>query len=386
MAEDRSTDRGPGRVPFVLMRGGTSKCHFFRVEELPRDQAERDRLLLAAYGSPDPRQIDGVGGATSTTSKAMIVSPPSRPDVHVDFTFAQVSVTKPIVDYGGTCGNCSSAVGPYAVDEGLVDEVVEPTTVVRGFNTNTGKVLAAEVPVRDGRAEVEGTYRIAGVPRSGAPIKMWFEDPGGAVTGKLLPTGRASDIVDLPGLAGVPFSLVDAVNPVVFVRAGDLGARGTELPEEIEADAQLLQRLEGVRGHAAALMGLVDDPAQARERTPGIPKIAMVAEPHAYRTIYGDEVDAASVDLVARIMSMGTAHQAYALSGALCTAVAATVPGTVVHDHAVPRDDGAEFRLGHPSGTMSLDVDAVVRNGEPVVRGVAGYRTARRIADGHLYV
>lgn len=372
---------GQRAVPYVLMRGGTSKCHFFYDRDLP-EGSQRDAVLLSALGSPDPRQIDGVGGATSLTSKVCVIHPDPLEDVDVAFTFAQVAVDSPVVDYGGTCGNCSAAIGPFAIEEGLVPPT-EPGTSVRILNTNTGKRVLAEVPVREGRVEVEGDCRIAGVPFPGAPIKLWFEEPAGGVTGRLLPTGNARDSVAIPGLGEVEFSFLDVVNPVVFVRAEQLALCGIESPAQIEANATLKAQLEAARSAAAVAAGLVDDPADADIRTPGVPKVAFVAPPRGYETLYGAQVCASEVDLIARYMSMGTAHQAFALSGALCAAVAAVHPGTVVQEVA---DVGAagQVRLGHPSGVMCLDVDAAEEPDGFQVRGVAGLRTARRLIEGRV--
>jgi 2-methylaconitate cis-trans-isomerase PrpF len=364
----------PHRIPIVLMRGGTSKCIFFHERDLPAERQARDRILLAVFGSPDPRQIDGLGGATSTTSKACIIGPPSRPDADVDYTFAQVSVTAALVDCGGNCGNCSSAVGPFAVDEGLVP-AVEPVTRVRIHNTNTGKIIVAEVPTRGGRALDEGDYEIAGVPGTGARIRMWFEDPSGAVTGKLLPTGQAVEDCE-----GVPMSVVDAANPLVFVRAADLGLRGTELPLQIDSDPELLGRIERIRGEAAVRCGLAGDWREAARVTPSVPKFAFVSEPQDYTDLYGRRVAASALDFTARIMSMGRLHQAYALTGAICTGVAARLPGTLVH--ALRRGEGPDVRFGHPSGVIDVQVET---DGDRVLR-VAGSRTARRMLEGTVHL
>src|SRR6267378_7214190 len=240
------------RVRAVYMRGGTSRCLVFHEGDLPAAGPERDYILLAALGSPDPygRQLDGLGGGISSLSKACIIGPTSRPGADVDYTFAQVEVGKPVVDYKGNCGNCSSSVGPFAIDERLV-KWTEGETLVRIHNTNTKKVIVAHVPVRDGEAVVEGDFELAGVAGHGARIALDFLDPGGAGTGRLLPTGRPRDVV-----AGVEVSCVDATNAVVFVRARDLGLTGTETPQAIDADHDLSARLEKLRVEAAARIGM----------------------------------------------------------------------------------------------------------------------------------
>src|SRR5436189_6031696 len=235
------------RVRAVYMRGGTSRCLVFHESDLPAAGPERDRILRTALGSPDPygRQLDGLGGGISSLSKACIIGPPSHPGADVDYTFAQVDVKRPVVDYKGNCGNCSSAVGPFAIDERLV-KAVEGETLVRIHNTNTRKLIVAHVPVTDGEAAVEGDFELAGVPGRGARIALDFLDPGGAVTGRLLPTGHARDVVD-----GVEASLVDATNPIVFVRARDLGLTGAESPAAVDADRGVSERLEKIRTAAA---------------------------------------------------------------------------------------------------------------------------------------
>src|SRR5205807_4667760 len=308
------------RIRAVYMRGGTSRCLVFHASDLPGAGAERDRVLLAALGSPDPygRQLDGLGGGISSLSKACIIGPPSSPGADVDYTFAQVEVTTPLVDYKGNCGNCSSAVGPFAIDERLVP-AVEGETRVRIHNTNTRKLIVAHVPVKDGEAQVAGDFELAGVPGRGARIALDFLDPGGAGSGRLLPTGNPRESID-----GIDASLVDATNPVVFVRAKDLGLAGTETPQEIDADRALSARLEAIRVEAAKRMGIPGSAA--------VPKIAMVAPPTAFTALDGVRHPAGGVDLVTRVISMGNCHRAVALTVAMCLGVAARVDGTVVRE------------------------------------------------------
>jgi 2-methylaconitate cis-trans-isomerase PrpF len=356
------------------MRGGTSRALFFHERDLPPAGAARDEILLAALGSPDPygRQLDGLGGGISSLSKACIIGPPTHPEADVDYTFAQVHVTKPVVDYAGNCGNCSAAVGPFAIDEGLVPRV-EGETVVRIHNTNTKKRIVARVPVASGEAAVVGDYELPGVPGRGARIALGFLDPGGAATGRLLPTGRVRDQVE-----GVPASLVDATNPMVFVQARSLGLSGTEAPADLDADLALAARLEAIRLAGARLMGLPDSPA--------IPKIAMVAPPPAaFLAIDGTAYGRESADLVARVISMGNCHRAFALTAAMCLAVAARIPGTVVHECAAA-PEASDLRLGHPSGVMRLAATVTARGGEPWAECVTVYRTARRLMEGFVRI
>lgn len=368
------------RVRAVFMRGGTSRCLFFHAGDLPASPAARDAIILAALGSPDPygRQLDGLGGGISSLSKAVIVGPPTRPDADVDYTFAQVGVREPVVDYRGNCGNCTSAVGPFAIDECLVP-ATEPLTRVRLYNTNTRKHILARVPVTGGEAAAEGDFEMPGVPGRGARIALDFLDPGGAATGKLLPTGRARDALEVPGVGRLEASLVDATNPMVFVRASELGLAGTEGPEAIDQDAALLDRLERIRVAAAGWMGVPGSPA--------VPKVAVVAPAARFRTLDGGEVGRDEVDLVARVMSMGQCHRAFALTAAMCLAVAARIDGSVVAESLAPAAPPGDLRLGHPSGV--LPIAALVERDErggPVARSVTVYRTARRLMEGHVRV
>lgn len=364
------------RIRAVYMRGGTSRCLVFHEADLPRAGEARDRVLLAALGSPDPygRQLDGLGGGISSLSKACIIGPPTHPEADVDYTFAQVHVTRPEVDYAGNCGNCSSAVGPFAVDERLVAPV-EGETRVRVHNTNTKKLIVERVPVHGGEAAVAGDFELPGVAGRGARIALDFLDPGGAGTGRLLPTGRARDVIE-----GVEVSLVDATNPLVFARAGDLGLTGAERPEAVDADRAVSARLEAIRVEAARRMGI---PGSA-----SVPKVAVVAPPSAFVALDGSRHEAAAVDVIARVISMGNCHRAFALTAAMCLAVAAKVEGSVVADCAAPaaRAPGADVRLGHPSGVLPIAASVVVRDGEPHAERVTTYRTARRLMEGHIRI
>ena len=375
------------RIPTVLMRGGTSKGLFFHDNHLPTDPATRSRVILAAFGSPDHnrRQIDGIGGGVSTTSKVAIISPSESPDYDVVYNFGQVSIDRPIVDFKGNCGNISSAVGPFAVDEGLVN-AVEPITRVRIHQINTNKLIIAEVPVKDGRFADEGDYAIAGVPGTYARIALRFADPGGSLTGRLFPTGNRRDTIEIPGHGSIAITVIDAANPVVLVRAEEIGLIGTEI-DEIDAGHEIKMTLEAIRCKAAVLIGLAASEKEATERSQAVPKVAFVSAPRPYTLPGGQTVAAQDIDLVARIMSMGTLHRSYAVSGGVCTVGAAMIPDTVVFDllNADARRNDL-LRIGHPGGV--IDIGAVVEiDGDRCVykEAVIG-RTARRLMEGYVLV
>ena len=366
------------KIRAVYMRGGTSRALFFHAADLSKDPAARDRVLLAALGSPDPygRQLDGLGGGISSLSKAMMVTPPSVSEADVDYTFAQVSVNEPLVDYAGNCGNCTAAVGPFAIDEGLVP-AAEPETTVRLYNTNTKKLVVAHVPVEDGEAAAAGDFELPGVPGKGARIALDFLDPGGAVTGTLLPTGRPRDILEALSAGTLEVSLVDATNPMVFVRAKDVGLLGTEAPDAIDGDRSLGARLEAIRAVGAKVMGVAPGPA--------VPKIAIVAPPAAFRALDGSPVQPSDMDICARVISMGKCHRAFALTAAMCLAVAARIEGSVVHE-MLPRALPADVRLGHPSGVLPINAAVERKAGQWWARQVTVYRTARRLMEGFIRV
>ncbi len=373
-------------IPAVFMRGGTSKAIMFHARDLPPARAAWDKIFLAAMGSPDPygRQLDGMGGGVSSLSKVCVLAPSARADADIDYTFAQVQIREAAVDYRGNCGNMSSAVGPFAVDEGLVAGGGE-TALVRIFNTNTEKLIHAHFPLRDGRARTAGDLAIPGVGGTGAPIRLDFLAPGGATTGRLLPTGRVRDVLEIPDLGAIEVSLVDAANACVFLRAADLGLRGTELPDALEADAALLRRLETIRAHASVAMGIAPTLEAARVIRV-VPFIGFVAPPAEARTLGGAVIAAEAVDLTARVISNGQPHRALPLTISLCTAIAAGIEGTVVAE-AARRSGEGRLRLGMPSGVLTVAAD-VGRDADGgwVARSGGFFRTARRLFDGRVWV
>ena len=375
------------RFRCTIMRGGTSKGVYILRNELPKDPDLRDRIILAIYGSPDIRQIDGLGGSDLLTSKLAIVGPSTRPDADVDYTFGQVGITRAIVDYSGNCGNISSGVGPFAIYNGLVD-AVEPITKVRIHMTNTRRVLVAEVPVKDGEVAIEGDYRIDGCPGAGAKISIDWSDTGGAVTQKILPTGNVKDVLRVEGLGDVTVSIVDAGNPIAFIHSEAVGMKGTEPPDEIDGNKALLEKLEKIRSVAAERIGFVKDWKTATAQSQYAPFITMVNSPRPY-TDYttGRPIEAGSFDILARLLFNQKMHKIYPGSGTVCTGTAAKIPGTIVND-LIPKSarTGAVIRNGHPAGIIPIEVTVAMEGKTPVIKRAAIGRTARIIMEGYIFV
>ena len=375
------------RLRAVFMRGGTSKAVIFRQEDLPADRAQWDAIFLALMGSPDPngRQLDGMGGGLSSLSKVCVIGAPSRPDADVDYTFAQVLIDKARVDYHGNCGNMSSAIGPFAIDEGLVAPARDGQAVVRIHNTNTQKIIVSRFAMDGSEAAVCGDMELDGVACTGAPIRLEFMAPGGAKTGRLLPTGAATDTLGVAGLGRVRVSMVDAANPCVFVPANAVGATATELPGEIEANANLLRRLEAVRRSAAVAMGIADDVVHAANVS--MPLVGFIAPPVAKRVLSGRRFADGDMDNAVRMLSIGQPHRATPLTAALCLAVATRVPGSIPNALAHELREGtSRIRIAHASGVIVVDalVEQAVGNGEPCATYAAVYRTARRLFEGNV--
>jgi 2-methylaconitate cis-trans-isomerase PrpF len=372
------------RIRAAIIRGGTSKGVYLLAGDLPKDPAVRDRVILAIFGSPDPRQINGLGGADPLTSKVAVIARSTRADADVDYTFGYVGIDKAIVDYDGNCGNISQGVGPFAVDEGLVP-VTEPITSVRIFNTNTTKVIEVAVPVKDGKAVTEGGFFINGVPGTGAKIVLNFVNSGGSKTGKLLPTGNVVDTMELNNGHAIRVSLVDAANPAVFVQAVEIGFSGRELPKDTAANPKILEIMEEIRAKGAVMMGLASSPDKVG---PTVPKVAFVAPPQEYETSTGKTVAASDCDLLARTKALAVMHKAYAVTGGICVSAAAMIEGTVVNAVVGPQAKASgTVRLGHPSGVSNFLITVVKKPSgefELTQSGVAG--TARRIMDGYVYV
>ena len=367
------------RIPAVIMRGGTSRGLFLHAADVPDDPVARDALLLDLMGSPHPLQVDGLGGGHSSTSKVMIISPSTEPGIAVDYLFAQVSVRTAYVDYTGNCGNLTAAVAHFAVEEGLVSPQ-SPVTQVHLRNLNTGVSVVASVLVEAGTPQVHGTCEIAGVDRPGAPITTTYLDPGGAVFDSVLPTGRARDDVDVSGVGPVTLSIVDVTNPMIFVRATDLGLTGHEDPAVVNGQEDVLGRVEAVRACCAVKLGLVSTMDEATAVSPSQPKVAVLAPPR------GDDGDHASaVHLTARAFSMQRMHHAFTVTGLLCLAAASGIRGTIPHEIAGRSGAGpTTTTVAHASGLTTVGAD--VEDGTARVRSVSIDRTARRLMQGEAFV
>lgn len=370
-------------VPCIFYRGGTSKGMFFHPRDLPRDRAAIDRILLAAIGSPDPyeRQLNGMGGGLSSLSKAVIIGPSTHPEADIDYTFIQLAVDEPVADWSNNCGNLSSAVGHFAVDEGLVS-AADGEVLVRIHQTNTKKLIHARFQVKDGKAATAGDFVIAGVAGGGARIRLDFLSPDGAVTGKLLPTGNALDRLVVDGET-IEATLIDATSPIVYVDAATLGLDGTQSPDQIEATPGLMARLERIRRAGGVAMGLAATPEAIGLQTP---RIAMVAAPRDFSSLDGGTISGTDFDIATRMISMGRAHRAIPGTGGLNLGVATQVPGTVPNRLSRPANAAGEVRVANPSGLVS--VGAVVRRGEAgwTADSAVLFRTARRLMQGAVAV
>lgn len=385
------------RIPATYMRGGTSKGVFFLLQDLPAEAQvpgpARDTLLLRIIGSPDPygKQIDGMGGATSSTSKTVILSKSQQPDHDVDYLFGQVSIDKPFVDWSGNCGNLSSAVGPFAIRNGLINASRIPENghvTVRIWQANIGKTIVSHVPISNGEVQELGEFELDGVTFPAAEVQLEFMDPAAESeddsAGALFPTGKLMDKLKVPNEQELDVTFINAGIPTLFLRARDLGFSGAELQDDINSNPKTLARLETLRAYGAIQMGLIEtiDQAATRQHTP---KIAFVAEPQSYTASSGRLIEANGVDLLVRAMSMGKLHHAMMGTAAVAIGVAASIPGTLVNEAA---GGGARqsVRFGHPSGTLRVGAEASQNNGEWKVTKAIMSRSARRLMEGWVTV
>lgn len=384
------------RIPATYMRGGTSKGVFFRLQDLPEAaQAPgkaRDALLMRVIGSPDPygKQIDGMGGATSSTSKTVILARSSRPDHDVDYLFGQVSIDSAVVDWSGNCGNLSAAVGPFAIANGLVDPARVPkngTATVRIWQANIGKTIVAHVPITDGAVQETGDFELDGVTFPAAEVQLEFMDPAAeeeGAGGSMFPTGNLVDELEVPGVGTLKATMINAGIPTIFVNADSIGYSGTELQDAINGDAKALAMFETIRAHGAVRMGLIKDVSEAAKRQ-HTPKVAFVAPPKDYLASSGKAVAAKDVDLLVRALSMGKLHHAMMGTAAVAIGTAAAIPGTLVNLAAGGGTRNA-VRFGHPSGTLRVGAEASQENGEWVVRKAIMSRSARVLMEGWVRV
>ena len=374
------------KIPCVIQRGGTSKGIFIHEKDLPNDPGLRKKVILAIFGSPDRRQIDGLGGADPLTSKLAIIAPSERQDADVNYTFGAVDLTQPIIDYKGNCGNISSGVGPFAIDEGLVDAKA-PETMVRIFNTNTKKILIAYVPTQQGKTKYLGDYTIAGVPGTAAKILLDYSATAGAITGKLLPTGNPTDLISVPSIGTIEVSIVDAANPMCFIKPSVLSFTGTEGPLDQKV-LESLGKIELIRGVAAKMIGLVDDAAKARTESPAIPMLAFVSKPQDYASFTdGRQIHADEIDFVSRVFYMQEMHKTYSATATVCTGAAALIQGTLVNQVCSSRAiEKKTVRFGHPSGAIPIEVEVERQKEGFYLKKAALGRTSRRIMEGFVYV
>ncbi len=385
------------KIPAVYMRGGTSKGVFFRLQDLPQAAQQpgtvRDALLLRVIGSPDPyaKQIDGMGGATSSTSKTVILSRSTRPDHDVDYLFGQVSIDSAFVDWSGNCGNLSAAVGPFAIAQGLVDPARVPldgVCTVRIWQANIGKTIVAHVPISLGQVQETGDFELDGVTFAAAEVPLEFIDPAdegeGEGGGAMFPTGRLVDDLEVPGVGTFKATLINAGIPTIFVNAADIGYGGTELQDAINGDPQALARFETIRAHGAVKMGLIQDIAEAAKRQ-HTPKVAFVAPPKDYVASSGKPVRAADVDLLVRALSMGKLHHAMMGTAAVAIGTAAAIPGTLVN-LAAGGGERQAVRFGHPSGTLRVGAEARAVDGQWAVTKALMSRSARVLMEGWVRV
>jgi hypothetical protein len=375
-------------IPVSLMRGGTSKGVFILRSDLPDAPVERDNILLQLIGSPDPyeKQINGLGGATSSTSKVVIINKSEKPDIDVDYLFGHVAIKEPIIDYSGNCGNLTSAVGVFAIEQGLVENIASPVTQVRVWQENLGQTIIVNVPVNDqGKVVTEGNTKLAGITGEGAPIVIDFIKPGTDEESLVLPTGKAKEMIDVENYASFEVSLVQAGNATVFIHESAL-VTGTETYDEINNNDELLKKVEAIRCAASVKMGLTKKIDEASKR-PGTPKLAFVNKPRDYINTQGETIKANDMDIYARIFSMGKLHHAFTGTGAIATAVAASIPNTIVADCLLKApEDNQKLRIGHTAGTFECSAVVSNNNDNWVAEKASLVRTARTLLKGEAFI
>lgn len=370
-------------IAATYLRGGTSKGVFFLESDLPDDPVERDAFLLRAIGSPDPygKQIDGMGAATSSTSKVIVVSPGGPEGCDLQYAFGQVAIDRPLIDWSGNCGNLTAAVAPFALWRGLLPTPDADYVDVMLWQRSIHKRIEARVPIINGQPAETGSFWLDGVAFGGAEIRLSFLDPG--ADGALFPTGNVRDWIEREDGSRIEATLINAGNPSVFVRAQDLGLTGFEHQADVNGNAELLKRCEAIRARGAVMMGLADDVAQATAQRPAVPKLAFFASPGDYRSAAGRDIQSGEYDLSARILSMGALHHAMTGTGIVAIAAAAAIPGTVVAD--VLGASVSTLTFGHPSGTTRAGAVASERQGQWEIERVTVSRSARRLMTGTVF-
>jgi len=380
------------KVPATYMRGGTSKGVFFRLQDLPEPcqvpGEARDKLLLRVIGSPDPyeKQIDGLGNATSSTSKTVILAAPTQPDHDVDYLFGQVSIDKPFVDWSGNCGNLTAAVGAFAINGGFVAKDRIPDNgvcTVRIWQANIQKTIVAHVPITNGEVQETGDFELDGVTFPAAEVKIEFMDPADG-EGAMFPTGNLVDDLEVPGVGSLKATMINAGIPTIFVNAEDIGYKGTELQNDINSDPKALAMFETIRAHGAVKMGLIKDVAEAANRQ-HTPKVAFVAKPVDYVSSSGKQINAADINVLVRALSMGKLHHAMMGTAAVAIATASAIPGTLVN-LAAGGGDRTDVTFGHPSGTLGVGAEAKEVNGQWTATKAIMSRSARIIMEGWVRV
>ncbi|MGE4314831.1 2-methylaconitate cis-trans isomerase PrpF [Acinetobacter sp.] len=383
------------KIPATYMRGGTSKGVFFKLDDLPQAAQQagkvRDQLLLRVIGSPDPygKQIDGMGGATSSTSKTVILAKSTQPDHDVDYLFGQISIDQPFVDWSGNCGNLTAAVGSFAISNGLVNAERIPENgicTVRIWQANIEKTIIAHVPITNGQVQETGDFELDGVTFPAAEVAIEFLDPAddGEEGGAMFPTGNVVDTLEVPGIGTFQATFINAGIPTIFLNAEDIGYEGTELQDAINGDAQALARFETIRAYGAKQMGLIQDISEAEKRQ-HTPKIAFVSKPKAYTSSSGKDIQTTDVDLLVRALSMGKLHHAMMGTAAVAIGTAAAIPGTLVN-LAAGGGVREAVRFGHPSGTLRVGAQAVQENGQWVVKKAVMSRSARVLMEGWVRI
>ena len=370
------------QIPAVFMRGGSSKGVFFIADDLPLERGQQDLIFLQAVGSPDMygRQLNGMGGGVSSLSKVVILSKSTLPNIDIEYNFAQVSIGTADVDYSTTCGNLSSAVGPFSIDNGLI-QATGSMTLVRVRSVNTGKIYHAHIPTKNGKFDELGSFTIPGVSSAGSQIRLDYLDPGGATTGALLPTGNVSDIIHLKGEDPIEVSIVDASTGQVVVAAERFGLSGAEQVDELEANKVLMALLDRLRKACGVLMGISSSP----EGVPlGNPRVALIAPLTPYKTLADQSVQPGEAHLSARVTSMGQIHRGMPLTGAMCLGVACRVKGSVANN--MVDNTAGDLLFANPSGVLPVNANVVFENGEWVAKSVTVYRTARALMEGNILI